>query len=60
MYFGFKGELVRNTTAFFLVMVGVPLVILGATKKLDKVAECGGGLISAALLAFKGKTEQQQ
>jgi hypothetical protein len=58
--FGFKDELVRNSTAYFLTIVGTGTVILGAFYHQDKVTETGAGLVSAAMLAFKPKQEQQQ
>jgi hypothetical protein len=48
-------ELVRNSTGYFLVLVGVSIIGLGAHYKIDKLVDTGGMLVSAALLAFQAK-----
>lgn len=58
--YGFKGELIHNSTAYFLTLVGVPLVVFGAMHNLDKITGTGAGFISAAMLAFNRKTDSQQ
>ncbi len=51
----FIAELVRNTTGYFLVLVGVSIIGIGAHAKIDKLVDTGGLLVSASLLAFQAK-----
>lgn len=48
-------ELTRNIVGFFLVLMGVAVIGLGAHYHIDKEVEVGATLVSAALLAFQSK-----
>jgi hypothetical protein len=51
-----KSELARNSTGYFLVIVG--LIAMGYAHhagSFDKMVETGAGLVGAALLAFQSK-----
>lgn len=51
----FKSELVRNSTGYFLVIVGLTAMGIGAHFHFDKMVDSGYGLVGAALLAFQAK-----
>ena len=50
-----RSELVRNSTGYFLVLVGLSAMGIGAHFHFDKMADAAVGLVSAALLAFQSK-----
>lgn len=52
----FKNELARNSTGYFLVLVGLAsMAYAHHVGSFDKMVECGAGLVGAALLAFQSK-----
>jgi hypothetical protein len=51
-----KNELARNSTGYFLVIVGlVAMAYAHHAGQFDKMVETGAGLVGAALLAFQSK-----
>lgn len=52
----FKNELARNSTGYFLVIVGLAAMAYAHhVGGFDKLVETGAGLVGAALLAFQSK-----
>lgn len=51
----FKSELARNSTAYFLVIVGLAAMAYAHHVGFDKMAETGSGLVGAALIAFQAR-----
>lgn len=51
-----KNELARNSTGYFLVVVGLAAMAYAHhAGQFDKMIETGAGLVGAALLAFQSK-----
>jgi len=51
----FRSELTRNSTGYFLVIVGLIAMCIGGHSHFDKMIDSGYGLVGAALLAFQSK-----
>jgi uncharacterized membrane protein YadS len=51
----FKAELARNSTGYFLVIMGMAAVGIGSHAHYDKMIDLGASLVVAALVAFQAK-----
>lgn len=50
-----KGELSRNISAYFLVLVGMTSCAYGGHYHFDKMVDLGASLVTASLVAFQAK-----